>query len=357
MMNQIADIGNIETINVDPISTNADKSTPAPETTAEIQPAYQQLVVRIDYTLEDPRNGVVFVQKDDEIAPYRSNHVYTVNQPLPGATRAWLPCIDNIADRCTWDMEFIVPRKDEGAIVPEYDGEGSFDEVDGMVVVCSGEVLEQVIHPTDTSKKIVHYRLSEPTPAPFIGFAIGPFKMIKLSPSQLQEEVMTAADLDESQQQSLMAEINMMSNIYAFALPGAEDELSVSCSFLMHAMHFYTQEYGSYPFSDYKLVFVEDAWSDTASSASLSICSSRLLHPEDIIDQIYSTRRELSQALARQWFGIYIVQKSWPDTWLVRGIANLMGSLFIKRHLGNNEYRLRLKKVKSILTSIFKIKC
>ncbi|KAG1088421.1 hypothetical protein G6F42_020279 [Rhizopus arrhizus] len=204
------------------------------------------------------------------------------------------------------------------------------------MVVCSGDIIEPVIHPTDNSIKIVHYNLSVPTPAPFIGFAIGPFEKIKISPSQLQEEVMTAADLDENQQQSLMAEINMMSNIYAFALPGLEEELS--------AMHFYTQEYGSYPFSDYKLVFVEDTWADTASSASLAICSSRLLHPVEIIDQIYSTRRELSQALARQWFGIYIVQKSWPDTWLVRGLANLMGSLFIKRHLGNNEYRLRLKK-------------
>ncbi|KAI8335273.1 hypothetical protein EDC96DRAFT_469660 [Choanephora cucurbitarum] len=312
--------------------------------TEPIEPTFRPLIIRIQYTLEDPRNGVVFVQKDNEIAPYRSNHVYTVHQPLPGATRAWLPCIDRISERCTWDMEFIVPRKEDGASVPEYDGEGAFDEVEGMMVVCSGDVVEQVIHPTDTSKKIVHYSLSVPTPAPFIGFAIGPFEMIKLSPSQLQEEVMTAADLDESQQQSLMAEINMMSNIYAFALPGLDEELSVTCNFLMHAMHFYTQEYGSYPFSDYKLVFVEDAWSDTASCASLAICSSRLLHPADVIDQIYHTRRELSQALARQWFGIYIVQKSWPDTWLVRGLANLMGSLFIKRHLGNNEYRLRLKK-------------
>lgn len=174
------------------------------------------------------------MQKDDEIAPYRSNHVYTVNQPLPGATRSWLPCIDRISERCTWDMEFIVPRKDDGAAVPEYDGEGSFDEANGIMVVCSGDIIEQVIHPTDNSKKIVHYNLSVPTPAPFIGFAIGPFEMIKLSPSQLQEEVMTAADLDENQQQSLMAEINMMSNIYAFALPGLEEELSVSCSFLMH---------------------------------------------------------------------------------------------------------------------------
>lgn len=38
------------------------------------------------------------------------------------------------------------------------------------------------------------------------------------------------------------------------------------------AMHFYGQEYGSYPYTDYKIVFVEDAWNDIASSASLSIC-------------------------------------------------------------------------------------
>jgi transcription initiation factor TFIID subunit 2 len=131
-------------------------------------------------------------------------------------------------------MEFIVPRKEGGAPIPEYDGEGSFEEKNGITVVCSGEVLEQVIHPTDPSKKIVHYSLSVPTPAPFIGFAVGPFEMIKLSPSQLQEEVMNATDLDENQQQSLMAEINMMSNIYAFALPGSEEVLSISCSFLMH---------------------------------------------------------------------------------------------------------------------------
>lgn len=229
-------LANIESKPQTPQQSTAEGSTPAAAATIpeEIEPTYNTIVIRIEYTLEDPRNGVVYVQKDEEIAPYRSNHVYTVNQPLPGATRSWLPCIDRISERCTWDMEFIVPRKDDGAPVPEYDGEGSFDEVNGIMVVCSGDIIEQVIHPTDNSKKIVHYNLSVPTPAPFIGFAIGPFEMIKLSPSQLQEEVMTAADLDENQQQSLMAEINMMSNIYAFALPGLEEELSVSCSFLMH---------------------------------------------------------------------------------------------------------------------------
>lgn len=76
-----------------------------------------------------------------------------------------------------------------------------------------------------------------PTAAPFIGFAVGPFHMIKLTPSQLQDEVLNAANLDEKQQQSLLAEINMMSNIYAFALPGQSDELTTSCSFLMHVSY------------------------------------------------------------------------------------------------------------------------
>ncbi|KAG2226887.1 hypothetical protein INT45_010166, partial [Circinella minor] len=314
-------------------------------------PTFAPITIRVEYTLENPRTGLIFVDPDELVAPYRYHHLYTINQPLPGATRSWLPCIDRIHDRCTWDMDFIVPNK-LGSLPNSKNGEDMTDDEYPSMVVCSGEMVEQVVHPLDPSRKIVRYNLSVPTAAPFIGFAIGPFEMIKLTPSQLQEEVLTGADLDESQQQSLMAEINMMANIFAFALPGRQEDLTVSCSFLMHAMHFYAQEYGSYPFSDYKLVFVEDAWSETSSSASLTIYSSRLLHPPDIIDQTYNTRRVLSLALARQWFGIHIVQKSWPDAWLVYGLSNLMGAYFIKRHLGNSEFRLRMKRDMELCCSL-----
>lgn len=156
--------------------------------------------------------------------------MYTVNQPLPGSTRAWLPCIDSISERCTWDMEFIVPQR-----ISSYTSTDTLlDEDEEMLVVCCGEVVEQVAHPSDPHKKIVRYSLAVPTPAPFIGFAVGPFHMIKLTPSQLQEEFLAGSKLDENQQQSLLAEINMMSNIYAFALPGHKEDLVTSCSFLMH---------------------------------------------------------------------------------------------------------------------------
>ena len=112
-------------------------------------------------------------------------------------------------------------------------------------------------------------------------------------------------------------------------------------------MHFYCQKYGQYPFADYKLVFVEDAWCETSTSASLAICSTHLLYSPDIIDQTYHTRWALGVALARQYFGVHISPKAWPDIWLIHGLANFMASLFIKQHLGNNEYRLRLKRVLS----------
>lgn len=230
------------------------EKTVAPSATA---PSFAPLTIRIEYTLDDPDAGLVFVNPDKYAAPYvskwsfyhlihasnhkshkRYHHVYTVNQPVPGATRSWLPCLDRIHDRCTWDMMFLVPAK-LGPLPGNGEDDTNEDDLiededpPQTVVVCSGQLVEQTVYPLNTSRTVVHYSLSSPTAAPFIGFAIGPFQMIKLTPEQQQEKLSTRADLDENQQQKLMAEINMMSNIYAFTLPGFEEYLSASCDFLI----------------------------------------------------------------------------------------------------------------------------
>lgn len=54
------------------------------------------------------------------------------------AARVWTPCVDSLWERCTWELEFVVPRYLEG-------GEPSGDDnAFPVTVVASGELIEQV---------------------------------------------------------------------------------------------------------------------------------------------------------------------------------------------------------------------
>jgi transcription initiation factor TFIID subunit 2 len=109
-------------------------------------------------------------------------------------------------------------------------------------------------------------------------------------------------------------------------------------------MSFYSSEFGSYPFGSYKLVVVDELPTQRFDSSTLSLITVDLLHGEDSIEQAMETRHALGHALACQWVGINIQQKTWSDTWLVNGLGLYITGLFMKKILGNNEYRFRLKK-------------
>lgn len=109
-------------------------------------------------------------------------------------------------------------------------------------------------------------------------------------------------------------------------------------------MSFYSTEFGSYPFGSYKLVFVDQLPTQRFDGSTFSILTTDLLHGDDAIEQALETRHALSHALACQWVGINIQPKNWSDIWLVNGLALYITGLFIRKLLGNNEYRFRLKK-------------
>lgn len=132
--------------------------------------------------------------------------------------------------------------------------------------------------------------------------------------------------------------------MHAFCVPGHESLLTSSVSFLRSAMSFYVTEFGSYPFGSHKLVFVDELPTQRFDSATLSLVTVDLLHGEDAIDQVFETRHCLSHALACQWVGVNIQQKTWSDIWLVNGLGLYITGLYIRKLLGNNEYRYRLKK-------------
>lgn len=125
------------------------------------------LVVRIDFALVNPHTGLHFALPDPVKFPYRWPHAHSSD------LRSIFPCLDSLKDRGTWELEFIVPR-----MLERFDGAGF--ESHETVVVCSGEVVEQVLHPTDCFRKIVYCRLDVPTVTRSVAFAVGPFDLIPL---------------------------------------------------------------------------------------------------------------------------------------------------------------------------------
>lgn len=102
--------------------------------------------------------------------------------------------------------------------------------------------------------------------------------------------------------------------------------------------------YGSYPFTNYKICFLDDVYPDVVHTASLSICNCHLLYSEDVIEPMDRVTRQIVHALASQWFGIHIVAQEPEDMWAIVGIAHFITDAFMRKLCGNNEYRFNQKK-------------
>lgn len=281
-----------------------------PGSTDGSEDEYAPITVRIDYILADVQEAIHVVVPTAE-APYRVPHLYT--RPTgPNSARCWVPCVDSLWDRCTWELEFVVPRT-LATDAPD-------DEPD-MLVIASGELTEHAVHPHDPTKSIFYYTQPVATSVQHVAFCAGPFVLARLSPA--------GTDGCEA---------------LAFCLPAHEHELRTTAQFTWQAIEFISSEYGSYPFASFKLVFVDDTLVDCHPACTLAVCSSDLLHPPSVIDQAFENRHILSHAVAFQWVGINIVQKTWADTWLIHGLSQHLASMFLRRLLGNNEYRFRMKK-------------
>lgn len=108
-------------------------------------------------------------------------------------------------------------------------------------------------------------------------------------------------------------------------------------------MDHFVMTYGPFPFAGYSLCFVDDVRQDVLHKGSLSICSSRLLYPDDIIDPIDTVTRTLVHALAYQYLGVSIVPRETNDIWIIVGCSYFMTEIFLESLLGKNHYRHQQK--------------
>ncbi|KAI9880149.1 MAG: hypothetical protein M1830_005178 [Pleopsidium flavum] len=347
--------------------TSAIDLTQSSKTAVEQTARFTPFTIYAEYTLEKIRDGIHFVGWEGEDLRYP--HAYSSNSLFPGSACCLFPCVDDIASRCTWEISIKCPRTLGDALKSRRDDQAGnnangvngitgslgstaingWDEGHEMVlgendcsgfsaenkaldlfVICSGDMTDEIVDHLDPAKKTTSFICTTAVAPQHIGFVIGPFEHVNLSEFRESDE-------DDKLGQNAVP-------VHGFCLPGRADELRNTCLPLAKAIDYFTLTYGSYPFTSYKLCFVDDLVFETLDTASLSICSTRLLFPEDIIEPLDTVTRTLVHALASQWIGINIIPKEPTDMWAVVGIAYFITDMFMKKLCGNNEYRYRQKR-------------
>lgn len=337
--------------------------TMTPRTAADQNTRFQPLIVTIPFSITNFRDGLHFVGLAETDKRYP--HVYTRHTVDPGTASCIFPCVDDPGMRCTWEIHIRCSRtlgdamkrppidrgqrihhhhhhhygkKDHanvltngvnGVVIDDNQTPLTEEEkIMEMAVVCSGEMMDEVIDEWDSSKKTVSFLLTSVVAAQHIGFAIGPFEQIDLS--ERDEE-----DLEKLGQNILP--------VWAYCLPGRGDEVRNTCLTMAHAVDWFALNFSSFPYSEAKFVFIDDQIRDIDHTASLSLCSNRLLFPRDIIDPEQEVIRKLAHALATQWLGIHVVPSQATDRWITIGLSHYMTGLFMKGLFGNNDYQFRQK--------------
>ncbi|ODV81976.1 uncharacterized protein CANTADRAFT_24685 [Suhomyces tanzawaensis NRRL Y-17324] len=332
---------------------------------------YTPIHIKIEYEAVNCKNGVNFITPKNQ--DKKSWHAYTTNSAYNISTSSWVPCIDNLWERYIWSIEVNIPRtiKDIGntRIIGAHDprrrrrrkdgetqqrNDDEVNEVDDNdndddddddsnydLVVCSGDFnnIKETPHPIDLSKKVVSWSIFNPVCAHHVGWTIGCFESFTLAENEDEED----EEMDYLKQSDDVDKDTSKSPVIIYALHDQVDLARNTCIFANKAMDFFVKEFGSYPFSSYAIVFVSKSASACNSFAGLSIVDDTMLYPPDIIEPIFKSTETILESIASQWSGINIVPQTFNDIWCTLGIAKYMSFQYLKKLMGNNYYRFKIK--------------
>ncbi|KAH9284794.1 Transcription initiation factor TFIID subunit 2 [Echinococcus granulosus] len=252
----------------------------------------QPLLVTIEFSLTRPKYGFHFVIPEDGSL----DTAYAFTGGPPNSSRSWFPCVD-CSEPCTWKIEITVDED--------------------FVAIAPGELLGPPEYTDDLRAKTYQFFLAQPTSAPSIGLVIGAFEIFP--------------DISESTGSTVITH---------FCPKGLRSLLVHSSQSLAGIVEYYEGELASqFPFHSLDFVFVDRAFEDHQSFASVIIFSVDLLYSPRIIDQAITSRRIFAFAVAQQFFGCALQAETWAGAWLPYGIAGYLAGLYQKRVFGNNEYR------------------
>ncbi|KAL1637092.1 Transcription initiation factor TFIID subunit 2 [Neofusicoccum ribis] len=331
--------------------------------------AFAPLRVVIHYDVNHFREGLHFAGLEEGDTRYP--HVYSRNSQFGGSASCLFPCVDDASARYPWEVSIRYPRTlgdvfrkasepwangvnghsaTNGALTnglpngvhddedvqmtdAEVDSSGLTEEDKAleMSVICSGDMTDDIVDPKDPSRKTVSFTCAHAVLPQHVALAVGPFEHVDLS------------DLRESDDDEMMGQAAI--RVHGFCLPGRSDEVRNTCMALAKATDHFSKTYISYPFTSYKIVFVDDLVPEIAHAASLTLCSNSILYPEDVLDPLFPITRKLVHALAFQWMGINVIPKTSQDWWVIYALSRFMSDDFLEQLCGRNEHRFRMKQM------------
>jgi transcription initiation factor TFIID subunit 2 len=324
---------------------------------------FEPITIEVEYIVENSRDSLQWVGLRPGDSRYP--HVYTRASSLPGSLPCFVfPYLGSPSSKYSWRLTICCPRT-LGDLsqknVLTTNGEGLTNGVNGhyeddmedeeqesellqklsseeknrdIVIIGSG-VVEDNDAPCDDNDHVRKwiFQCSTPVAPVHIGFAIGPFEEVDFS------EFRESGKEDQLKDHAV--------GVRGYCLPGRAEEMRNTCLPLQMAIDSFMQSYISYPFAPecqtYKMCFVDDLAQDVIDTATLSLCSSRLLFPETILDGVWENSRTLIRAAASQWIGVFITPKSSADYWIIVGASYFIAEHFMAGLWGRNELRYRQK--------------
>ena len=342
--------------------------TPTISSAAQQGPQFAPIKLFIEFEVASFRDGIHWTGYAEGDMRYPC--LYTKAEPWPGNSSCIFPCVDDTTSRCSWDISIRCARtlgdafrfrkdsdeqsndndatadqdvemtnesataskataaRDKNAneyLISLSDAEAAMD----LTIVCIGDMTDDTVDAEDESYHTVSFSLTQPVTARHAGFAIGPFEHVDLSAARGSED-------EERLGQSAL-------KINGYCLPGKSKELLNTCYPIAWAMDHMGVKYGSFPFTSYQVIFVDDFIYDTVAAAGVSFCSTHLLFPKTVIEPLYRNTRTLVQALADQWIGVNVIAREQTDAWVVAGISGFMTDAYMRELCGNNEFRWQQK--------------
>uniref|UniRef100_A0A914Y8V0 Transcription initiation factor TFIID subunit 2 n=1 Tax=Panagrolaimus superbus TaxID=310955 RepID=A0A914Y8V0_9BILA len=251
----------------------------------------QRVMLHIDTKVVNPKKGIHYVLNytaEGELD--QSSHFYTYKASFESSTHEWLPCFDNFNMLAVFDIIIKLP--------------------DTLAAVASGEHTDTIEKGDGTVEYV--FRQLVPTSAANIGFTIGVF------------------------QQFMHPE---MQDVMFLCPIGFLPMLKHTVAHCGRVFEFFEELLSSrFPFSCFHVIFVYNLPDEFVAYSGFSILSVDLLYHKKIIDVVQSTRKQIVNAIASQFFGCFVQPYRYRELWLVRSLARFITFLYIERSFGQCEY-------------------